>query len=68
MKSLQDWVTEIDFQIEDLKLNHRKYYYGFSLEMTQPTANAIKSYFEKAGYGVVLRECPRKLFDLTIEI
>jgi len=67
-KSSQDWITEIDFQLENLKLNKRKYYYGFSLEMTKETANEVKSYFEAQGHGVVLRECPRKLFDLTIEL
>jgi len=68
MKSTQDYITEIDFQLENLRLNHRKYYYGFSLEMTKETANEVKSYFEKQGCGVVIRECPRKLFDLTIEL
>jgi hypothetical protein len=68
MKTQADWITEIDFQLENLRLNHRKCYYGFSLEMTQDTANTVKAYFEKAGHGVVIRRCPRGLFDVTIDL
>ena len=68
MKDSKTWITEIDFQLENLRLNHRKCYYGFSLEMTQQAANEVKAYFEKAGHGVVIRQCPRKLFDVTIDL
>jgi len=36
--------------------------------MNKQKANEVKGYFEAQGYGVILRECPRKLFDLTIEL
>lgn len=66
MKTANDWITEIDFQLEYLKLNKRHSYYGFSLEMTKQTANEIETYFKKEGYQVEMRECPRKLFDCVI--
>lgn len=66
MKSTQDYITEIDFQVKDLKEKKRNGYYGFSLEMTKQTANEIKAYFEKENCQVEIRECPRKLWDLVV--
>ena len=68
MKDTHTWISDIDFVLESIRLRQGKCYYGFSLEMTQQTANEIKRYFEQAGHGVVIRECPRKLWDITIDL
>ncbi len=67
MKSSQDWITEIDFTIESLKIRNRRYYYGFSLEMNKEVAKAVQNYFEGVGYKVEAKQCPLKLYDFVIE-
>lgn len=66
-KTSEQWITEIDFSVQQLKLNNRHTYYGFSLDMTRETANAIKVYFEKENFQVEITMCPRKQWDIVIQ-
>ncbi len=67
MKTADQWITEIDFKVQQLRLSNRHAYYGFMLEMTQETANAIKKYFEEEGCQVEVTMCPRKNWDVIIQ-
>ena len=66
MKDTQSWISEIDFQVENLKLNNRHAYYGFSLDMTKETAYSIVSYFENQNCQVEVSMCPRRQWDVII--
>lgn len=68
MKDFEAWKNEIEGALIILKKNNRRAYYGFSLEMTRETANQLRAYFEKNKYSVIIRECPRKLWDIIIEV
>lgn len=67
MKSYEEWLQEIEFEIERLRLNSRHVYYAFSVEMTRSTATLLEKYFKEIGYTVQITVCPKKQWDLIIQ-
>jgi hypothetical protein len=61
-----DWIKFIDIAVSKLKKDGRKAYYGFSISLTQSEADGIKQHFEKEGMAVIVKKCPRNLYDVII--
>lgn len=61
-----DWIDAVETNISKLKEGGRKAYYGFSLQMTSSEADGIKKHFEELGMAVIIRKCPRNLYDVII--
>ena len=64
MKTSAEIIPEIENKIAELKKKNVHTFYSISTEITQKTANDIKSYFKE--YSVETKKCPRGLFDIII--
>ena len=66
MKNTDEWETEIQKSIEQLKLKSRHSYYGFSLEMEGSTAAYLRRKYEDSGYYIQITVCPLGNRDVII--
>jgi hypothetical protein len=57
MKTAEEWITEIDFEIERLKLAGRHTYFQIALSMTHETSSKIFDYFNKLKYNIEVEKC-----------
>jgi len=56
-KSSSDWISEISFEIERLKLAGRHTYFQISLSMTRETSSEIFEHFDKLNYVIEVQKC-----------
>lgn len=60
MKTSNEWIVEIEFEILRLKLNNRHVYYMFSADMVDATAKQLEIHFKAIdGLSVEIRKCHR---------
>lgn len=67
MKTYEEILSEIEFEVTRLKLNDRHVYYAFSIDIPAETASRLRNHFTKEGYNVEIIICPRKKFDIILE-
>lgn len=67
MKTYDEILSEIEFEVIRLKLNDRHIYYAFSIDISSETANRLRNYFSKEGYNIEIKVCPKKRFDIILE-
>lgn len=67
MKTYDEILTEIEFEVIRLKLNDRYTYYAFSIEINAETAGRLRNHFSKEGYTIEVRPCKRQKFDIILE-
>jgi len=69
MKTTDEWVSEIESHISNLKNRERKTLYLISAEMLQETSKVVEIHFTELGYTVDIRKCNQctNTFDIIIQ-
>lgn len=57
MKTIEEWKTDIQQDLDRLKKEGKKHHYLFNIEMYPEIAIQIRDYFKKLGYIVEYRKC-----------